>query len=90
MLTAFATWTLVASLTTAAMFVCDKRAAKKGSPRVSENTLLGWSLVGGWPGGWIASKLLRHKTQKLSFRVRFVLAAIINVGVMACLWYSAS
>jgi uncharacterized membrane protein YsdA (DUF1294 family) len=77
-------------LITAALFVWDKRAAGKSNRRVSESTLLGWSLVGGWPGGLIAGKLTRHKTQKVSFRVRFAVAAMLSVGAIAALWYSAS
>lgn len=80
-------WVAAASVITAGMFALDKRAASRGGPRRSEFSLLVWSLAGGWPGGWIASQWLRHKTHKRSFRFKFVLAAIVNgllvVGIVA-------
>ncbi|QDT13782.1 DUF1294 domain-containing protein [Planctomycetes bacterium K23_9] len=89
MLAKFVVWTLVASLVTACLFIWDKRAARNSARRVSESTLLLWSLVGGWPGGLIAGRMVRHKTQKVSFRIPFVLAAITHVVaiVAAGIWY---
>ncbi|TWU55620.1 DUF1294 domain-containing protein [Rubripirellula reticaptiva] len=82
-LTALAIWTVVASLVTAWLYARDKRAAGRNDRRTPENTLLIWSLVGGWPGGLIASRLLRHKTYKMSYRIRFVACVIVNVAVTA-------
>ena len=81
MLASFLVWTAVASLTTAALFVWDKRAAQSDHRRVSEKTLLLWSLAGGWPGGLLASRWVRHKTQKVSFRVLFAICVAMNVAL---------
>lgn len=49
----------------------DKRRAESGMWRVSESTLHLADLLGGWPGGFIAQRLFRHKTSKVSFQVIF-------------------
>lgn len=79
MIIGIAIWILVASGLTAMLYAWDKRAAIKGNPRVAECTLLAWSLVGGWPGGLCASQLVRHKTQKISFRIKFAICVALNV-----------
>jgi uncharacterized membrane protein YsdA (DUF1294 family) len=74
-----AIWILLASIVTAILYVWDKRSAIKDHPRVSENTLLTWSCLGGWPGALIAGRLIRHKTIKTSYRVGFVICAVGNI-----------
>lgn len=49
----------------------DKRRAVRNGPRIRERTLNLMELAGGWPGAIFAQHLFRHKTQKLSYRVRF-------------------
>jgi uncharacterized membrane protein YsdA (DUF1294 family) len=42
------------------------------------------SLVGGWPGAWIAQQTLRHKNRKASFQQMYWITVAGNiVGVMA-------
>lgn len=60
-------------------YAADKSAAHNRQWRVSENTLLGLGLVGGWPGSIIAQQRLRHKTQKTSFRRAFAVSVVLNV-----------
>lgn len=76
---ALAVWILLASMITAILYLWDKRAAIKDRRRVSENTLLVWSTLGGWPGAIAAGRLARHKTLKSSYRLRLVLAVMINI-----------
>lgn len=73
-------WTAIASVITAALYLVDKRAAGNDRSRIAERTLLLWCLVGGWPGGLIAGRKLRHKTYKLSYRVRFLFAVVAYVA----------
>jgi uncharacterized membrane protein YsdA (DUF1294 family) len=88
MLASILAWTSLASLITAGLFVWDKRAAENHRRRISERTLLVWSFLGGWPGGFVASRLMRHKTQKLSFRIPFAICVALNLGIIAWLSWS--
>jgi uncharacterized membrane protein YsdA (DUF1294 family) len=79
MLAGLAIWTVVVSAMTAILYFWDKRAAIQGRPRIREKTLLACSILGGWPGGLAAGQLLRHKTQKASYRIKFSICAGVNV-----------
>lgn len=59
----------VSSIVTFASFGLDKRAAKKGTRRISERTLHTMELLGGWPGALVGQRIFRHKTQKTSYRI---------------------
>lgn len=60
---------LMINLFTFFLFYLDKRKAIKNKYRISENTLLFFSLVGGSLGGFLAMEILRHKNLKLKFRI---------------------
>ena len=49
----------------------DKRRAEAGEWRVPESTLHILSLLGGWPGAFMAQRVYRHKTSKASFQFVF-------------------
>lgn len=61
----------------------DKSYALTGRRRISENRLHMFELLGGWPGGFIAQRFLRHKNRKLSYQLVFWLIAILHVLVWA-------
>ena len=67
------------SLATFIVYFGDKRAARLGRARVSEATLHGLALAGGWPGALLAQQLLRHKPSKPAFQRLFWLTAFANV-----------
>jgi len=60
-------------------YALDKSAAVAGRRRSSEQSLLLLGLVGGWPGGLVAQQLLRHKSNKTSFRSAFWGTVLANV-----------
>jgi uncharacterized membrane protein YsdA (DUF1294 family) len=61
----------------------DKRRARLQRTRTRESTLLILSLLGGAPGAWIAVRIFRHKTRKITFLIPLVFATL----VAAALWY---
>lgn len=72
------------SVITFGVYAFDKSAAIRGAWRVSEKNLHTLALIGGWPGGLMAQRMLRHKSSKRSFLLVFWLAAIVNVvGILS-------
>ena len=70
------------SLVTFFAYALDKSAAKSGSQRTSEGTLILFGLIGGWPGALIAQQSLRHKSKKASFRVVLWASILLNCAVL--------
>jgi uncharacterized membrane protein YsdA (DUF1294 family) len=65
-----------------AAFVADKRAARRGTRRIAERTLLLLALVGGTPAAYVARHLLRHKTRKQPFVAKLHAIATLQVLVV--------
>lgn len=76
--------TLVFSVVGGVLMAADKRAAQqsgnqRSGNRVSERKLWLIAVMGGWPGMYLVSQRIRHKTAKRSFRAAFVAGAAIHV-----------
>ncbi|MDR6462526.1 DUF1294 domain-containing protein [Chryseobacterium sediminis] len=69
---------LIANLITFGVFGFDKWQARKQQWRISENTLLGISLIGvvGAASGMI---IFNHKVSKKSFLVKFFIVVLIDL-----------
>ena len=69
-------------------YAIDKAAARAGRDRIPESMLLSLGLVGGWPGAIVAQQVLRHKTVKLTFRIRFWITVAANATsfIWVLLW----
>ena len=76
----------VMSLICFVMHAQDKRAAIRGAWRIPERALIGISFLGGWPGGMLAQRLLRHKTSKRSFQRVFWISAFLNLALLSSIW----
>lgn len=63
----------------------DKSAARLGNWRTPESTLHLMGLVGGWPGGLAAQRLLRHKSSKQEFLSVFWFTVFLNVAAVGYL-----
>ncbi|NJM99144.1 MAG: DUF1294 domain-containing protein [Phormidesmis sp. RL_2_1] len=68
----------VMSLVTYALYADDKSRAKRKDWRTSEQTLHLCELTGGWLGGFIAQRVLRHKSKKESYQAAFWVIVIIH------------
>ena len=60
----------------------DKYKADKDFWRTPESTLHFFDLLGGWPGGFIAQRMFRHKNGKGAFQVVFWITVIANIVVL--------
>jgi uncharacterized membrane protein YsdA (DUF1294 family) len=65
----------------------DKRRAMRGEWRIREATLHLVELLGGWPGSFLAQRVLRHKWRKTSYVVTFW--TIVAVHVAMWTWWLA-
>jgi uncharacterized membrane protein YsdA (DUF1294 family)/cold shock CspA family protein len=74
---------LVESVISYFAYAMDKSSARGGRWRIAENTLHLFDVLGGWPGGLIAQKHLRHKTD--SFQNLFWVSVAVNCAVLA--WF---
>ncbi len=78
---------LTASCLAFAYYAFDKHAAIHDLQRIPEKRMHLIELVGGWPGAWLAQRVLRHKTIKKSFRRIFWLIVICHVLLWGYLTY---
>ena len=69
-----------------AAFAWDKRQAGLEARRVRESVLIGLSLLGGSPAAAVAMFVLRHKTSKPSFQVKFIAVVVAQVFALAVWW----
>ena len=81
---------LAASVACFASYARDKAAAQgrlgRHARRTPERSLLLLGLLGGWPGGLLAQRWLRHKTVKQPFQRLFWCSVVLNVVLnLACL-----
>ena len=74
------------SVLTFVVYARDKAAAGTRRRRVPEQTLHLLDAACGWPGGFIAQRVLRHKTRKRRFLVAFWATVVLNLALVACVW----
>lgn len=80
-------WTLGAAvavnLATFWTYAADKNAAAQRRWRTPESSLHLLSLIGGWPGAWLAQQTLRHKSSKRDFRAVYWLTVVVHCAALA-------
>ncbi len=67
------------SFLTFALYANDKSRAKRGDWRISEKILHLCEFAGGWLGGFIAQRRLRHKNIKSSYQVVFWVIVTLHI-----------
>lgn len=78
---------LLINLVSFTMIGVDKRLAVQQKWRISERNLLLTSLIGGTIGSGLAMLILRHKTSKESFLLRFYGIILIQILILFGLLY---
>lgn len=68
----------IMSIITYLLYSHDKSKAQQKAWRIPEKTLHLCEFIGGWFGGFIAQKKLRHKNKKQSYQLVFWLIVIIH------------
>lgn len=68
----------VMSLVTYTLYADDKSRAKRKNWRTPEQRLHLCELAGGWLGGFIAQRILHHKSQKKSYQIVFWAIVVIH------------
>ena len=83
-MTAVLAYLAFVNLISFAVFLIDKRQARRGLHRLSERSLLVLCLVGGSIGAFAGMLLMRHKTHKRWFQMQFQsILALQVVGMVA-------
>lgn len=72
---------LTVNTVTFLLFGMDKKKAQKNQWRVSERTLLLFSMLGGSVGAWLAMHIFRHKTRKFKFAVGIPMIFILQIFI---------
>ncbi|WP_318614269.1 DUF1294 domain-containing protein [Sporosarcina sp. YIM B06819] len=72
-------WIIFMSIWAFAAMGFDKRQAKKRGRRVPEKNLWLLAFVGGGIGAYLGMQMFRHKTKHTSFRIGFLLLAMVYV-----------
>ena len=70
-------------------YLVDKRAAVRDRRRIPETTLHLLELLGGWPGAFLAQRLIRHKKAKLSYQFVFWVIVMVHVAGWVMVWKQA-
>jgi uncharacterized membrane protein YsdA (DUF1294 family) len=76
---------LTLTLITFLFYGYDKYQAINQNNRIPEAVLHLLALIGGTVGAFIGQLIFRHKTKKLSFRVVFIIIAVMQIGIV--LWW---
>lgn len=73
---------VVTNLVAFAAMGLDKRRAIRGGRRIPERRLLVLALPLASPGSWLASRVFRHKTRKLGFRLWLSGVTLLNAATV--------
>ena len=78
----FLFYMIFVNLFTFVLFWIDKYKAIYKKRRISEKTLLFWSLIGGFFGALLWMIFFSHKSKKVSFQVKFYLIVFVWIIVI--------
>ena len=69
------------------LYGIDKKKAEDGKYRISEASLLFFSVLGGAFGALLGMKIFHHKTRKKKFSITVpIFAVLLCISIILCLW----
>lgn len=68
----------------------DKKKARRGERRIPERVLLGSAAIGGSIGALIAMHLYHHKLRHRQFRYGIPALILIQINIVALVYFSAT
>ena len=68
--------------------IIDKTAAKNGERRISENSLMALSVIGGGVAMYITMRIIHHKTRKNKFMVGIPVIIMLEVALTAIIYFN--
>lgn len=74
-------WLLLINLAAFVLFGVDKRRARRGAWRISENTLLLSAALGGSLGALLGMRLFHHKTLHRKFSIGVPLLLVLDAAL---------
>ena len=74
-------WLIAANCIAFILMIWDKHCAQHGRWRISETTLLIWSMAGGSIGALAASRMVRHKTRKQPIARLLLMIPCVQLGL---------
>ena len=75
-------WIVFVSIFACITMGYDKRQAKRKNRRVPEKNLWLLAILGGGMGAYLGMQLFRHKTLHTSFRVGFLMLALLDGALL--------
>jgi len=76
-----------ASFLAIGLTVYDKRAARSGSHRIKERTLLLVSVIGGSVAMFVSMRVIRHKTKHAKFMIGIPVIIILQIAAFMLIWW---
>ncbi len=67
------------------LYAIDKKRAREQQWRISEATLIIFSLIGGGVGGYLAMQIVRHKTKHWYFHLVNILGILWQISLLVVL-----
>ncbi|MBO5358195.1 MAG: DUF1294 domain-containing protein [Clostridia bacterium] len=84
----FVLYLIIVSAISAIAVTIDKAAARNGSRRISEKSLMVLSVIGGGVAMYITMRIIHHKTRKNKFMVGIPVIVMLQLALTAIIYFN--
>ncbi|MBE6780947.1 MAG: DUF1294 domain-containing protein [Ruminococcaceae bacterium] len=84
----FVLYLIIVSAISAIAVTIDKIAARNGSRRISEKSLMVLSVIGGGVAMYITMRIIHHKTRKNKFMVGIPVIVMLQLALTAIIYFN--